>query len=129
MAEKLELGEKLYDFALYMYPVFKRYPKSETHALAKETKKCITDMRRAINKANKSTTARKSAMYDADLFLEDIRFHVRLAKDLHYIDLHRYGVICEKLAEIGKLLGGWIAWAQAQGKTSTASPSKSHGTR
>ncbi len=113
MKENLTLLEKLYEFTLYMYPVIAHYPKYEKFALQTQTKNCIYELMDCIEKANKSTS-KKSAMYDADMLLSRLRRLIRLAKDLHYINMQKYKVISEKIAEIGKLLGGWIKWAQGQ---------------
>ena len=111
MAERLDLMEKLYDFTLYIYPVLSRYPKHEKFVLVSRTLNCLMDLSDAVERANKST-AKKSAMYEADILLSRLRRLLRLAKDLHYFNIHRYGVICGKLTEIGNILGGWIKWAQ-----------------
>lgn len=111
MRENLTILEKLYEFTLYMYPVIAKYPKFEKFTLQTRTKDTIFDLMDCIEKTNKSTS-KKSGMYDADMLLSRLRRYIRLAKDLHYINMHQYGVISGMLSEIGKLLGGWIKWAK-----------------
>lgn len=111
--QNLILYQKLYDFLLYLYPVIGRYPKHEKFTLQTQTKNCIIDMQRCIVKANKSST-KKNQLYEADVLLEELKMLVRLANDLHYMNQHTYGVICEKITEIGALLGGLIKFVQGK---------------
>ena len=94
-----------------MYPVINKYPKFEKFTMQTKTKNTIFELMDCIEKTNKSTV-KKSGMYEADMLLSRLRRYVRLAKDLHYINMHQYGVIYGKLTEIGNLLGGWIKWAK-----------------
>lgn len=109
--EKLILSQKLYDFLLYIYPVIAKFPKHEKFTLQTQLKNCVIDMARLVIKANKSTT-KKSHLYEADVLLEEMKMLIRLSHDLRYINPHQYGVICGKIAEIGKLLGGLIKFVQ-----------------
>jgi hypothetical protein len=46
-----------------------------------------------------------------NLLLEKLRFLIRIAKDLHYLDLRRYEHAARAIDEIGRLVGGWIRGA------------------
>jgi hypothetical protein len=46
-----------------------------------------------------------------NLLLEKLRFLVRIAKDLRYLDLRRYEHAARAIDEIGRLVGGWIRGA------------------
>ena len=111
--QKLVLHQKIYDFLLYIYPVVAKFPKYEKFTLQTQVKNCVIDLERCIIKANKST-AKKNHLYEADVLLEELRTLIRLAYDLRYINPHQYGVICQRLSEIGALLGGVIKFAQGK---------------
>jgi hypothetical protein len=44
----------------------------------------------------------------ANLMLEILRFHMRLAKDLQCLKVESYGFAAKAMDEIGKLVGGWL---------------------
>jgi four helix bundle protein len=112
--DNLILSQKLYDFLLYIYPTIERYPKHEKFVLQTQTKNCVLDLARQVIKANKSTTAKKSQLYEADAMLQELNTLMRLAYDLRYLNTHKYEVISGKLSEIGALLGGLIKFVQGQ---------------
>ncbi len=112
--DKLVLLQKVYDFLLYLYPVIAKFPKYEKFTLQTQLKNCVIDLARVIMKANKSTTGKKSQLYEADVLLGEMRMLIRLAHDLRYISPRQYGVISGKTSEIGALLGGLIKFAQSQ---------------
>ena len=114
--ERLVLHQKTYDFLLYIYPVVAKFPKHEKFTLQTQIKNCVIDFQRLIVKANKSTTAKKSHLYEADVVLEELRVLIRLAHDLRYINPRQYGLVCGKIAEIGSLLGGLIKFVQGSNK-------------
>ncbi|MFA7114026.1 MAG: four helix bundle protein, partial [Candidatus Omnitrophota bacterium] len=43
-----------------------------------------------------------------NLEIEKIRYFVRIAKDMKYMNLKSYAYISKLLVEIGKMTGGWI---------------------
>jgi len=45
---------------------------------------------------------------EIDIELEKLRLLIRLAKDLRLLAMKQYGLIAERIDEIGRLLGGWI---------------------
>ncbi len=90
------------------------FPKYEKFTLQTQLKNCVIDLARVIMKANKSTTGKKSQLYEADVLLGEMRMLIRLAHDLRYISPRQYGVISGKTSEIGALLGGLIKFAQSQ---------------
>jgi len=110
--DKLVLYQKTYDFLLYIYPVVAKFPKHEKFTLQTQIKNCVIDFQRLVIKANKSTTAKKSHLYEADTLLDELRMLIRLSLDLRYVNPRQYGLICGKLAEMGKLLGGLIKFVQ-----------------
>ena len=48
------------------------------------------------------------ALRQADVDLTALRFYVRLSRDFHLISIDQYAHASERLAEVGRLLGGWI---------------------
>ena len=44
----------------------------------------------------------------ANLKLEKLRFMVRMANDMHYINITSYEYASQGINEVGKMVGGWI---------------------
>lgn len=99
--------QKMYDFYLWFYSAIGYYPKHEKFALATKTKQSCIEIMTLIIKANKVQN-RKMILFEVDTVLEQLRLLIRLAKDLKYISIKKYGLISQKLTEIGRLLGGWM---------------------
>jgi len=107
MKAKLEIYQRHYDLILYMYPIVKRMPKSERHTLSQHIRNSLIDIAKLIVEANKRKN-KLSTLYQIDVELEKLRMLVRLAKDMKFISVRRYGIMAEKINEIGRMLGGWI---------------------
>ena len=104
---QLEIYQRHYDLILYMYPIIRRMPKSERHVLGQQIRHSLLDISKMIVEANKSRS-KLPTLYRIDVELEKLRLLVRLAKDLEFISVRRYGIIAERINEIGRMLGGWI---------------------
>ena len=50
---------------------------------------------------------RKNVLQKANLRLDQLRFMVRIAKDMKYISLRGYDYFCQSVLEIGRMIGGW----------------------
>ena len=67
---------------------------------------------------------KKGKLYEIDMELEKLRFLIRLAKDLKMMSVSKYGHHCERLDEIGRLLGGWLKSADS---ATSGSAKQGHG--
>ncbi len=105
--ENLKLYQKLYDFAIYLFPIIDRFPKFEKFALCSQLKNSVLDAIRLTVKANKVYN-KKPVMYEIDVKIEEIKFLLRFSHEKRYLSHKSYSHSCERLIEIGKILGGWI---------------------
>ncbi len=55
-----------------------------------------------------------------NLLLEKLRHLVRLAKNLHYLDLRKYEFAARATDEIGRLVGGWMKAGRAASEAAQA---------
>ncbi|MBM3459792.1 MAG: diversity-generating retroelement protein Avd [Armatimonadetes bacterium] len=53
------------------------------------------------------TRQKESALQRANLRLEQLRFQVRFAYDERFLSHSQYGSLCERVDEVGRLIGGW----------------------
>lgn len=99
--------QKTYDMIQYGYVALRKYPRSERHTLAAETKRCMYDLLRLIIRANMKYY-KKSTLQDIDIELATLRYYIRLGNDLGFLPFKQYEVWARKLNEIGRMLGGWF---------------------
>jgi hypothetical protein len=54
------------------------------------------------------TSEKAALLAQADLTLAKLRFYIRLSKDLKFLSPQQYAHCGRLIAEVGRLLGGWI---------------------
>ena len=104
----LILFQKHYDLMLYAIPISNRFPASQRYVLGQQIQNCMLEIAGLIVRANKSQQYRKARIFDIDTELEKLRLLLRLAKDLGFMSIKKYGIHAGKVDEIGKIVGGWI---------------------
>jgi len=105
--KELIIYQKHYDLMLYSFPIVGRFPKEQRFILGQQIENTMLDIGKTIVHANKLRQKREK-LYELDVALEKLRFLIRLAKDLKMMSISKYGHHCERIDEIGKLLGGWM---------------------
>ena len=104
---ELKIYQKMYDLILYSLPIIDRFPKKQKFVLGQQIESCMIETAKLIIHANKLRD-RKAKLCEIDIELEKLRFLVRLAKDLGFMSIKKYGNHAEKINEIGRILGGWM---------------------
>ncbi|MDD5555613.1 MAG: diversity-generating retroelement protein Avd [Candidatus Paceibacterota bacterium] len=100
--------QKAYDLALWLYPIVGRFPKNQRFVLGEQIENEIINILTEIIEANKeSGTKRGELLKQISIDLDKLMVLFRMAKDLKFVNIKKYGVFAEKAVEIGKLLGGW----------------------
>ena len=108
MYNDLVIFQKIYDFMLYMYPIVNTFPKSQRFVLAQHIENITLDTLEKIIKINSGEDKEKRELFkEIDINIDKLKILFRLAKDLKFISIKRYGIISERVLEIGKLAGGW----------------------
>ena len=109
MGEKDNVIAKTYDMLLYLIPQLAKYPKSQKFLLADRIQTKLMDILEQLISAYYSRGAKKKdILYEVNVQLEQLRYLIRLSKDLKCIDLRRYEFIQSKINEIGQQIGAWI---------------------
>jgi hypothetical protein len=91
----------------YGYIALRQFPKSEKFSLALDIKKTMFAMVEMIIRANRARD-KWEALCAIDTELEILRTQVRLAMDLEFLPFAKYEVWAGHLAELGRMLGGWM---------------------
>jgi hypothetical protein len=113
MSEKDQAVPKLYDFIQWLIPQIAKFPRSHKFTLGDRIINLALDTLQLLIKA----TYRKQKvelLQDANLNLEQLRYLIRLCKDLNLLNLKSYEYASKQINEVGKLIGGWIK--QQQGR-------------
>ncbi|MBL7803680.1 MAG: diversity-generating retroelement protein Avd [Saprospiraceae bacterium] len=109
MREEPAIVAHTYDLLKYLIPQLTRFPRSQKFVLADRIQTTLTEVLEHLLVACYSRDlAKKQALQNANLGLEKLRYLLRLAKDLHCIDLRRYELVQEKINQIGIQAGAWL---------------------
>ena len=111
-AQELIIYQKHYDLMVYSFPIIGRFPANQRCVLGQQIENAMLMIGMMIVHANK-LKQKKAKLFEIDIELEKLRLLIRLSKDLNMMSIVKYGHHCERLNEIGKLLGGWIKSAEA----------------
>ena len=80
---------KTYDFLVWLIPQTLKFPKSQRLVLAK-------------------VRPNREVLVEADVELEKVRLHLRLAQELKLMNAGQYEHASRAVVEIGRLLDGWL---------------------
>ncbi len=105
--QKLILFRKIYDLILWIYPCINNFPENQRFVLGQQILNTLINFLKIVIEAN-SYKDKKRFLLLASVELDKVRFLIRLAKDLRFTTIRRYGMTTDKINEIGKLLGGLI---------------------
>ena len=97
----------------YGYAPLRNFPKAEKHVLSAEIRQSMFRLLRHVIVVNRRYH-KKTTMQDLDAELDLLRSLVRLSMDLGLLPFRQYEIWACHLAEIGRMVGGWMAWARAQ---------------
>lgn len=102
--------QKSHKLTLLVYKITEVYPKHELFGLTSQTRRSTVSVPANIVEGFRRQSLKDSIKFynTADASLEELKYHLLLAKDLKYISLERYNFILEKTEEVGKLLTGWL---------------------
>lgn len=107
MYKDLIIFEKVYEFNLWLFPVVQNFPKSQRFVLGQHIQNSLLRITTGILKAN-SVHNKTPHLQQISVELDTLRVLIRLAHDLKFLNTSRYEHANRHLAEIGKLLGGWM---------------------
>jgi four helix bundle protein len=98
---------KSYDLTVWLLNHTEKFPKIERFRLAKRIEDAVLSFYELLIKAVRRPYTRQ-ALLDADIELDKLRLHVRLAHHRALLSDDQYRYVSSSLLEVGRLLGGWI---------------------
>lgn len=115
----LVIYQKYLELLYYTIEIVKKYPKSETFALAKEIKSTIYNGLRLLIYAIKSYNKQDKLKFlnEFDISLNLLKIHIRISYKYKYISLQNYNTWSGHITNICNMLGGWISSCLKRWKT------------
>jgi hypothetical protein len=98
---------KTYTFLQWLLPLTANFPRHQRLGLARRLEDSALDFYELILQAGKGQTDAR-VLRQADVKLDQVRFYLRLSKDLQSISVGQYQHAAAMVVEVGKLLGGWF---------------------
>lgn len=106
--EEFKTLEKLTDMIEYAYPILAQFPRSEKFVMAADIKHIMLDALKLCVEVGKKKS-KKTSLFNLDIQIETLKRYIRLAFNLKFLSMHHYQVWSEKVAEIGRMIGGLIS--------------------
>lgn len=98
-----------YDLLMWLLPRSMKFPASQRFIITQRLQNAVLDFQEALFVANaRAGQARLLALQDADAHLNKLRLYVRMAHDWEWLTSGQHEFVSKMIAEIGRLLGGWI---------------------
>jgi hypothetical protein len=107
MAESDNILTKLHDLLLYLVPQLSKFPRDQKFVLGDRIETKVLEVQEHCLRAYYSRDKR-THLLEANLTLEVTRHLIRLAHGLRLVSNHTYGVLAEKVDEVGRMIGGWL---------------------
>src|SRR4051794_8945005 len=110
-----------------------KFPRNHRFVLGERIERNLYDLLEILIRA-KYSRQRQPLLEQANLMLEDLRFQMRLAKDLQCLKTTSYALAAKALDEIGKVVGVWLKsggsptcpepppWGSSAGRPRTSPP-------
>ncbi len=109
MKEKMVIFTRTFDFISWLMPLTMNFPRSQRFVITKRLQDAVLDFYEVIIEANVyRNKIRLSLLMKADVKLTQIRHYLRLCEKLGWISQGQYLHAANFVAEIGRLLGGWL---------------------
>ena len=102
--------QKSHELALKVYKLSQSYPRMEVFGLTSQTRRCCVSIPSNIAEGFKRRSKQDSIHFYniSQGSLEELKYQLFLARDLHYITNEEYTQVFELAEEVGRLINGWI---------------------
>lgn len=112
MPKDMILQVRLYDLLAWLAPRSESFPRPHRHTITKRMMDAALDTHEAVFEAQgRRGRERVTALQSADLALNRLRLYLRLAHQWRWLSDGQYHHVSAMVAEIGRLLGGWVKQA------------------
>jgi hypothetical protein len=113
MSEDMIILSRVFDLLAWLLPKGERFPRVFRHTVTRRLMDAALDLQDGLYLAqSRSAAARRAALADCDAALNRLRLYLRLAHHWRWLSNGQYAHVSGMVAEIGRLLGGWIRSAR-----------------
>ena len=112
MAEDMVIFTRCFDLLAWLMPKAEKFPRPFRFTVTKRLMDAALDLQEALVDAQSGRDrARVAALGAADAALARTRLYLRLAHQWRWLTTGQYEHVSTMVAEIGRLLGGWLKQA------------------
>ncbi|MFY9940939.1 MAG: diversity-generating retroelement protein Avd [Desulfobacterales bacterium] len=109
MAQELIILTRTYDLLTWLLPKAERFPKVYRRTVTQRLMDAALDFQEALFEAqSQGGTTRQRHLRAADAALNMVRLYLRLAHRWQWLSDGQYRHVSAIVAELGRLLGGWL---------------------
>ncbi len=109
MSDDLVILTRTFDLLTWLLPQCEKFPKAQRFVMTKRLQDAALDFQESLFDANaRNGSDRLHHLEAADAHLNKLRLYLRLAHHWHWLNDGQYEHVSRMVAEIGKLLGGWM---------------------
>ena len=109
MSAEMVIFTRTYDFLHWLLPKSERFPKLYRGTVTLRLMNAALDFQESLLEANAyDSKIRLRHLRQADVHLDKVRLYLRLVHQWGWLSLGQYEHVSRMVAEIGRLLGGWI---------------------
>ena len=113
MAEPMIILTRTFDLLAWLLPKAERFPKVYRLTITQRLMGAALDFQEALFDAqSQGGSTRQKHLREADAALNKLRLYLRLAHQWRWLDHGQYQHVSQLVAELGRLLGGWIKAGQ-----------------
>ena len=111
--DDLPLYLAVYKLLLYLYLLVSNFPKSYKYSLGQNILDLAWETLDFIILANSLPNKEKpNPILQASIAFDKLKIRLRLAHEIKLINQRKQTFLAEKNEEIGKMLAGWLKWAE-----------------
>jgi len=107
--KEMVIFTRTFDFLSWLLPATNNFPRAHRHTFTRRLLDAAFDLRERLEMSNlRRGKPRRAQLRLADEALAKVRVYLRLAVRWQWLNGGQYHHAAEMVAEIGRLLGGWI---------------------
>ena len=112
MADDMVIFTRCFDLLAWLMPKAESFPRVYRFTVTQRLMNAALDLQETlIDAQTHRDTARLAALRTADAALARLRLYLRLAHTWEWLSTGQYAHVSTMVAEIGRLLGGWLKQA------------------
>ena len=113
MKEDMIIMVRTFDLLAWLLPKAEQFPRVYRFTVVKRMTDAALNLQESLHLAqSKRGRARYQQLQECDVQLQHLRLYLRLAHHWHWLNDGQYHFVSQMVAEIGRLLGGWLKQTQ-----------------